>query len=180
MRVNLFLGLIFAGGIAYGVIKDDAILRGRPAPIPEAAPGQSPTAPRPINGNVVAYHTSDEAMNSAMRMGQSTLPRFRKLIAEGTPGVYSIKFPLTQNGETEHIWLQLTGARGNDFVGRLANDPENGSKYRRGDSMTVAAADVEDWMINNGKEIYGGYTTRVALGQLPKEQQDKYRAMFRD
>lgn len=28
--------------------------------------------------------------------------------------------------------------------------------------------------------IYGGYTTRVALTQMPKDQQGKYRSMFRD
>ena len=46
--------------------------------------------------------------------------------------------------------------------------------------MTVAARDVEDWMVKTSDAMYGGYSARVALEELPKEQADKYRAMFRD
>ena len=46
--------------------------------------------------------------------------------------------------------------------------------------MTVAEADVEDWMIRSSDRIYGGYTVRAALKDLPKEQADLYRPMFRD
>lgn len=40
--------------------------------------------------------------------------------------------------------------------------------------------DVEDWMIKNGKVIYGGYTTRQALADMPKEQVAKYGLTFKD
>ncbi|UVK37188.1 DUF2314 domain-containing protein [Mesorhizobium sp. AR10] len=152
----------------------------KPVAIPEAAPGASQTAPRPIKENVVAYHTGDEAMQAAKQRGRATLPRFRELIAGGAPGTYTVKFPLTQNGATEHIWLQLTGIGDGTFIGLLADVPVNGNKYKLGDRMTVAEADVEDWMIRNGGEIYGGYTTRQAFADMPKEQADKYGLTFKD
>ena len=46
--------------------------------------------------------------------------------------------------------------------------------------MGVAEADVEDWMINTGELMYGGYTVRTMLKDMPKEEADKYRPMFRD
>ena len=98
----------------------------------------------------------------------------------GTAGTATVKFPLTQNGETEHIWMQLTGYSDGIFTGLLANDPVNGAKYKMGDAMKVAKADVEDWMINTGELMYGGYTVRAMLKDMPKDQADKYRAMFRD
>jgi uncharacterized protein YegJ (DUF2314 family) len=133
-----------------------------------------------VKDNVIAYHTGDKDMQSAKKTGKSTLPRFRELIAAGTAGTYTVKFPLTQNGATEHIWLQLTDYRDGRFTGRLANQPVNGTQYSMGQQMTVAEADVEDWMIRGDDRIYGGYTVRVALKDLPKDQADLYRPMFRD
>ncbi len=152
----------------------------KPLPIPDAAPGKSATAPRPIKENVVAYHTGDGSMNAARKTARATLPRFVELIDANAPGTYTVKFPLTQNGETEHIWMQLTGHDKDGFSGLLANDPVNGKKFKMGDRVEVAKADVEDWMVRTGEVMYGGYTVRVMLKDMPKEQADKLKAMFRD
>ncbi len=152
----------------------------KPIAIPPAAPGKSELDARPVKENVIAYHTGDGSMNAAKKKANQTLPRFLELMDAKAPGTYTVKFPLTQNGETEHIWMQLTGYRDGTFTGLLANDPVNGTKYKTGDVMKVARADVEDWMVRNDSEIYGGYTARVALKDMPREQADKYRAMFRD
>ena len=152
----------------------------RPIAIPEAAPGKSESAPRPIKENVIAYHTGDASINDARKTGRSTLPRFHELIAAGTPGTYTVKFPLTQNGATEHIWMQLMDYQDGTFIGLLANEPVNGNQYKMGDEMKVAEADVEDWMITTGSEMYGGYTVRAILADMPEEEAAKYKAMFRD
>lgn len=179
MRTILIIAAVFAFVASSGVLerfgKED-----KPMPIPAAEPGKSETAPRRMKENVVAYHTGDEAMNAAKKKARATLPRFLELVNTGAAGTYTIKFPLTQNGETEHIWLQLLDYRDGTFVGLLANDPVNGTKYKMGDQMEVAKADVEDWMVRSGEVIYGGYTARVALNDMPKEQAEKYRLMFRD
>jgi uncharacterized protein YegJ (DUF2314 family) len=178
---DLLITIVVAAGVGFAVFHFSGNgSSDTPMPIPDATPGASATAPRQMKENVVAYHTSDTAMNAAKKKGQQTLPRFRELIAAGAPGTYTVKFPLTQNGETEHIWMQLVDYSDGKYVGLLANDPVNGNKYKMGDRMTVAEADVEDWMISTGSEIYGGYTARVALDQMPKEDADKYRNMFRD
>jgi uncharacterized protein YegJ (DUF2314 family) len=46
--------------------------------------------------------------------------------------------------------------------------------------MTVASADVEDWMVRTSDAIYGGYSARHQLKDLPKQQADKLALMFRD
>src|SRR5262245_39042071 len=174
MLRNLVIGLVM---IAAGTIFSQ-FGRGtqdKPATIPPAAPGKSETAPRQLGENVVAYNVGDAAMNAAKRKARSTLPRFHELIAAGMSGTYVVKFPLTQNGATEHIWLQLTGYRDGVFTGLLADRPVNGNQYRMGDPMEVAEADVEDWMINDGQTIYGGYTARVALQDMPKEEAERYK-----
>ncbi len=178
---NPILAIAVVAGMGYGVFNTLGHMPSdRPVVIPDAAPGVSPTAPRPIKENVVAYYTGDEAMQAAKKNGRSTLPRFHELIAAGTPGTYTVKFPLTQNGATEHIWLQLVGYSDGHFVGLLADVPVNGSKYKMGDRMTVAEADVEDWMVRNGGEVYGGYTVRQAFADMPREQAEKYGITFKD
>ncbi|CAN7713812.1 DUF2314 domain-containing protein [Mesorhizobium sp. LjNodule214] len=178
---NPVLAVAFVAALGYGFFNTLSHMpSNKPVAIPEAAPGASLTAPRPIKENVVAYNTGDDAMQAAKTKGRSTLPRFHKLIAAGTPGTYTVKFPLTQNGATEHIWLQLLGYSDGTFVGLLADEPVNGNKYKIGDRMKVAEADVEDWMIRNGGEVYGGYTTRQAFADMPKEQAAKYGITFKD
>jgi uncharacterized protein YegJ (DUF2314 family) len=152
----------------------------KPAVIPPAAAGQSETAPRPVKTNVVAYQTGDEKMNAAKRQARETLPRFTALMNEQASGAYQVKFPLTQNGATEHIWLQVDGHRDGSFHGRLANKPVNGTQYKRGDRMSVAAAQVEDWMVTSGDVIFGGYTARVALADVPEERARNLAKRFRD
>jgi uncharacterized protein YegJ (DUF2314 family) len=148
--------------------------------IPAAKPGDAPGAPRQVNDNVVAFNTQDKSMNAAKEYGRKTLPRFLKMLANGDAGTYSVKFPLTQNGATEHIWLQVDDCQNDTFAGRLADVPVNGTKYRMGDVMTVAKSDVEDWMIRDGDAIWGAYTARVAVASLPEDQAKAMQAMFRD
>lgn len=148
--------------------------------IPAAKPGASPSAPRQINDNVVAFNTQDKSMNAAKAHGRKTLPRFLKMLADGNAGTYSVKFPLMQNGATEHIWLQVDDYQNDTFAGRLADVPVNGTKYKMGDVLTVAKSDVEDWMIRDGDAIWGAYTARVAVASMPEDQAKQLQAMFRD
>jgi uncharacterized protein YegJ (DUF2314 family) len=135
---------------------------------------------RVIDDNVVAYTTADEALRAARRKARDTLPRFVSLMKSGMKATFTIKFPLTQNGNTEHIWLQVADMKDGIFIGRLANKPVNGTKYEIGQPMSVVSADVEDWMVRTTNEIYGGYSARYQLKDLPKQQAERLAGMFRD
>jgi len=135
---------------------------------------------RIVGDNVVAYATANEALAEARKKARDTLPRFVSLMKSGMKATYTVKFPLTQNGHTEHIWLQVADMKDGAFVGLLANKPVNGTKYQIGQAMTVASADVEDWIVRTSDVIYGGYTARFQLKDLPKQQAEKMALMFRD
>ena len=135
---------------------------------------------RVVGDNVVAYATANEALAEARKKARDTLPRFVSLMQSGMKATYTVKFPLTQNGKTEHIWLQVADVKEGAFVGLLANTPVNGTKYKMGQPMTVANSDVEDWMVRTPDAIYGGYTARYQIKDLPKQQAEKLAQMFRD
>jgi uncharacterized protein YegJ (DUF2314 family) len=133
-----------------------------------------------VDQNVVAYTTKNEAILAARKQARETLPRFVALRSSGMKATYTVKFPLTQNGKTEHIWLQVDDVEKNGFRGRLANEPVNGTAYRKGQTMTVANSDVEDWMVRTPDAIYGGYSTRYQLKDMPNAQAERLAALFRD
>ena len=145
--------------------------------------GEKPSGPndkRVIGENVVAYTTANEALLAAREKARETLPRFQSMLESHEPGTYSVKFPLTQNGRTEHIWLVVSSVSSKGFTGRLDNEPVNGAAYKMGQEMTVSAGQIEDWMVRTAGGIYGGYVVRVQIQDLPEPRRSQIVAQFRD
>ncbi|GEP05833.1 hypothetical protein MOX02_38710 [Methylobacterium oxalidis] len=181
MQVADMRVLFIAAAAVAGVLVVKPFLGGtKPIAIPPAAAGQTEGAPRPVKENVVAYSTRDARMIAAKDRARETLPRFLALMNAKAPGTYSVKFPLAQNGATEHIWLQVDAYRDGRFHGRLANAPVNGDRYRMGDRLTVPSAQMEDWTVMDRDVVYGGYTARVALADMPQERATALAKRFRD
>ncbi len=91
-----------------------------------------------------------------------------------------MKIPLSQNGKTEHIWVQVDTITIDKITGRLANEPVVATRYKMGQSLKFTPKIVEDWMIRTSEGIMGGYTARVAIAAMPEDQARKMRAMFID
>ena len=139
-----------------------------------------PNASRVIDDNLVAYSTANQSIAEARQKSRETLPRFLEMWKSGKPGTYMLKFPLTQQGKTEHIWLKMEGYRDGKFQGRLDNEPANGNEYIMGQAMSVAESDIEDWMVKTPDGLYGGYVTRYAIKDMPEVQRRRLQALFRD
>lgn len=175
------LAIAFAAALGYGFFTRGHMPDNKPVAIPQAALGALPMSPRPIKENAIAYSTADQTMQAAEKTGRETLPRLHQLIAAATPGTYAVKFPLTQNGATQHIWMQLVGFGNGKFIGLLADVPAYGNTYKMGDEMIVAEADIEDWMVRNGGEVFGGYTVRQALlVDMPRQKAEEHAVTFKD
>jgi uncharacterized protein YegJ (DUF2314 family) len=182
MRVLIIGGVVLVAFCAAGIHAASSRLeetRARAAESNRTAP-KSADERRVISDNVVSYTTANEGLKAARQKARDTLPRFVSLMKSGMKATFTVKFPLTQNGHTEHIWLQVADVTDGAFVGLLANEPVNGTKYKLGQPMTVAKADVEDWMVRTGNEIYGGYIVRFQLKDMPKPQAERLAAMLRD
>lgn len=180
---NLLWGvLLLAGGASFYTninsgYSDDVYARA--AEVNASAPAHAAES-KTVTNNVVAYTTQNEEIAKSRRLAAESLSKFDARFRANKPGTYSVKFPLTQNGETEHIWLQVSEISSNHYVGRLANAPVNGKKYKRGQHMTVPRDHVEDWMIMHSGLIYGGYSARYMIKDLPADQRALYEDKFRD
>ncbi len=178
------LRYVFVGAVALGLF---SAISGRHFDMPSTSGNRdiskmSKSEDNPVQAkkNVIGYSTEDVGLNAAKVKARATLPRFFELMAAGTDGNYTLKFPLTQNGRTEHIWMQLADIKGDVFIGILANTPVNGNKYRSGDRMEISRGEIEDWMVQTNTALYGGYTARYAMKDMPKDEAEQFAKMFKD
>ncbi len=172
-RLLFGLALMAVGGIGKMVTDGGSV----PSNL-QVVERQDAGAPKNVKRNVVAYKTDDEALAASRKKAKATLQQFVEHRSKGLRGTYTIKFPLTQNGETEHIWLQVDRIGKDGVTGRLANEPVNGTEYKMGQKLTIAFNDVEDWMIRSQDGIRGAYSVRAMLKDMPAEQADKLKAML--
>jgi uncharacterized protein YegJ (DUF2314 family) len=95
------------------------------------------------------------------------MPYAKKRFADGLrPGeLLFVKHGFeTQSGSQEYLWLVVTQWPGQHVVGQLANDPQDVPGLKIGQTVTVAEADLFDWMIQlPGDQSEGGYTSQVVI-----------------
>jgi uncharacterized protein YegJ (DUF2314 family) len=144
------------------------------------APEVVQPAEGPTTEGTVMLDVANSKLLEAEEKAAETLPRFIKMLEERQAGTFAIKFPLTQNGETEHIWAEVVSYDSGTFKGILSNDPVTGSKYKMGDDIDVLTTEVEDWMVRSDAGIYGAYSTRAILEQFPDQDKEGLKALFRE
>ncbi|HYC72566.1 MAG TPA: DUF2314 domain-containing protein [Opitutaceae bacterium] len=111
-------------------------------------------------------------MAEAVAKARSTLPEFRRLLAEPGPGMseFAVKarFP-TSGGSTEHIWVGELESRGAGFVGKLANVPNDLHGLALGSVVDVTEEMITDWAYAKDGVYAGHHTTRVLLPHMSKK-----------
>ncbi len=88
------------------------------------------------------------------------------------PGkTYAVKKPFEHANGVEHMWLVDVKVVDTGFEGLLDNDPRDAKDAVSGQRYTVARDELTDWnIIDEQGRIWGGYTIRAVLGQLPADQ----------
>ena len=133
-------------------------------------------------GMVCRLHKSLYGLKQAPRNWDRLIHGFltKDMAFKATVSDPSLYFKRSRSGRLMMIYRFVDDMQGSGFVGRLANTPVNGTKYKIEQVMAVASADVEDWMVRTSDGIYGGYTARYQIKDLPKAQAEKLAGMFRD
>ncbi|AZO77379.1 hypothetical protein BLM15_06980 [Bosea sp. Tri-49] len=124
----------------------------------------------PAAAQVVDFRSSDREMNRAIEQARNTLPDFVALYRSGKGERHAVKVAIPYDRGREHIWMNLTAVEGDVFVGKIANDPVHLDNLNRGDGYRAGSAMVSDWNYMSGGQMYGSYTTRVAIKKLTPTQ----------
>lgn len=117
---------------------------------------------------VVGVEQSDPAMAAAIKQARRSIgalvARWSELQAEG---VYaSVKVPVAEDGEVEHIWLSDISFEDGLVQGRLGNVPVGLPGWSLGDPIAVPLDEISDWMVVRGDQLIGGYSLFVIRNRL--------------
>jgi uncharacterized protein YegJ (DUF2314 family) len=138
---------------------------------------QKPGAGNGLEDSVMGYADSDARMNAAIEHARALLPLFlQEFRGSNAPGAFTIKAGLaTSDGGREHIWIGELRYEGEQLVGVLINEPYDLPGLRLGSRVEINPADISDWTIATPDGVYGGFTTRVMIEDMPPAQAEQYR-----
>jgi len=117
---------------------------------------------------VIGVPVDDPRMTAAVAEARQRWPEFLKAFGQRQPGeTFAVKAPITSNGHTEFIWLQVTNLDDELIHGHLDNDPVN-LPVKCGDAVTVPIKDLNDWAFTRGETTTGLFTLKV-IQQVTEE-----------
>lgn len=115
-------------------------------------------------GPVLQVGAHDEAMAAATARARAELPEFMRRFRTGEGVRFAVKVPLTADGVTEHVWMEVRAIDEAWVEGTLSNAPEKIRGWAFGQPMKVALSEVEDWLVvtsQSSQAFDGGYTARL-------------------
>lgn len=119
------------------------------------------------DGTDVAIEVDDAAMEAAKRQAQDRWQEF--LIAwhnRQAEEFFSVKGPFHDGRHTEHMWVTVDEADEKGARGAIGNEPTVVKSVKEGDRVSVAFADVEDWLIvDPSGKMRGGFSMGAMLAR---------------
>jgi uncharacterized protein YegJ (DUF2314 family) len=138
------------------------------------APGCEPSGG--VADSVTFVEDDDPRMNAAIEKARATADSFIAALKAPKPGQagFSVKMVFTAGDEGEHMWLAPVTYDGTQFHGTINNQPAIVKSVALGDEVSVAPAEISDWMyIDNGK-LVGGETLRVLRDGLDADERAEF------
>lgn len=137
--------------------------------------------------SVVSIADDDPAMVDAIKTARSHLGQVLTAaisnVGIGHAGLtLKVAFPVeSAQMDREVIWLSDISLAQDGMAGRLANDPIAMPGLKFGDEVRFSEDMIYDWgLADPDGKIFGHFTTRVLLHQIPKAQADEIRAILSD
>ena len=119
---------------------------------------------------------SDPEMNAAIEEARRSVGRLVERWSElQAEGVYaSIKVPVAEAGEVEHIWLSDVSFDEGRVHGNLGNAPFSLPSWSLGDPISVPLDRISDWMVVRNGQLIGGYSLFVIRGRLTGDDLESF------
>lgn len=116
--------------------------------------------------DTVPFGSHNADMRAAVEKAQQQLPEFRRALEEDfrrmipviSRALVKARFRTRKAKATEHLWLEEIEFSGDNIVGTVANEPDDVPDVKLGTSVTIAPADVSDWIYWIGEQTFGGFT----------------------
>ncbi len=123
---------------------------------------------RPINAPVCRVEDDDAEMKAASAEARARWPEFVEAFKKRDGRNFAVKAPITVDGNTEFIWIDVVGLEPEYIHGTLANDPVDLGNMKLGDRVEVPLKELNDWgYIRNGAPV-GMFTVKVLMKERKK------------
>lgn len=113
----------------------------------------------------------DYEFQATIAAARDSLGKFRLLLADAS----NEKFPLVKALLSEpdyraYIWLSVVSYDANGFVGEIFELPGEFKRYSVGTRIEVPDNEVQDWMMNDGGMLHGGYSLRYTRSKMTEAE----------
>jgi uncharacterized protein YegJ (DUF2314 family) len=129
--------------------------------------------------DVEIVSANDREINAAIDRAQETLPQFIQELQN--PGqrygnsMIKVRFRYGSKDSAEHMWMGKLSFAYGKFSGILADKPEYVDNLKQGDTLTVDAGDVSDWiLVREDGTMLGGFTMHVFLDRMSEEERENF------
>jgi len=120
---------------------------------------------------VVAVSSDDPLLLEAVAKARETWPALVEALDSGLGENFAVKAPVSAGGNTEYIWISVTGTEGGRIYGILANQPADLGNLKQGSKVSVQVEQLNDWIYISpeGKPI-GGHTIEALNKTLARKR----------
>jgi uncharacterized protein YegJ (DUF2314 family) len=120
----------------------------------------------------------EKEMEAAIARARSEVNSFIAELARPTGTSHAVKAPISDQGRTEHFWVNDVSFQNGEFKGTINNEPGIVSNVKMGQKWMVKKDEISDWMYMRGGKMYGNYTMRPLLKAMPEKEAVKFLAML--
>ncbi|MBB5034986.1 uncharacterized protein YegJ (DUF2314 family) [Prosthecobacter vanneervenii] len=109
-----------------------------------------------------------EAIEQAITEARQRWPEFVEIFKKRQPDDerFIVKAPFTgENGQVEHMWMQVFGLEPEYVHGHLVNHPMHTTKLKQGSQVEVPVATISDWVCPDAEGNPLGNFTHKAINQ---------------
>jgi len=135
-----------------------------------------PATPQPIKPDGTADVPIDDAdMEDAIRQARARLAEFLALARNPRPTMhgFAVKVPIPTSSGNEYVWITPFEMRGDEVVGRLANQPHGTGRLKQGDRLKFKTSDIADWSYRLNGKRKGNFTGRAIAKRLPPTEAER-------
>jgi uncharacterized protein YegJ (DUF2314 family) len=119
--------------------------------------------PKPPSDDVGFVPADNALMAAAIDKARQTLPSFLNVLKEpkSPDRRLLVKVCFAEGKRSEYMWLTNLTLEGNNIHGTVSNFPKCVKRPRFQQRVTITHDQITDWMIEEGGQIQGAFTTQV-------------------
>ena len=135
-------------------------------------------APAARSDQLTFVSEDDSAMRGAIERARATVPELLRRLRHpsATQTYLSVKLPLREGETVEHVWLSSVTYDGQRFHGRIDNNIETLQGWGLGDTVSVVADSISDWLVIDDSIAAGGFSIRVLRDRLTERERAQWDA----